>query len=35
VTLGRILALPFIRQRDDWRTLTEPRAPVPSSTLAP
>jgi sterol desaturase/sphingolipid hydroxylase (fatty acid hydroxylase superfamily) len=35
VTLGRILALPFTRQRDDWRTLIEPRAPVPSSTLVP
>ena len=34
VTIGRILALPFVRQRDDWASQVEPRVPVPSSTLA-
>lgn len=34
VTLGRILLLPFRRQRDDWQELVEARVPVPSSTLS-
>jgi sterol desaturase/sphingolipid hydroxylase (fatty acid hydroxylase superfamily) len=33
VTLGRILSIPFGRQRDDWQSQTAARAPVPSSTL--
>lgn len=33
VTIGRILAIPFIPRRDDWRERLAPRAPVPSSTL--
>ena len=35
VTLGRILAIPFRRQRDDWQSRVPARAPVPSATLAP
>ena len=35
VTIGRILALPFVRQRDDWQGRVEARVPVPSATLAP
>ncbi|HYR29574.1 MAG TPA: sterol desaturase family protein [Thermoanaerobaculia bacterium] len=35
VTIGRIMAIPFRRQRDDWQGQTGGRAPVPSSTLAP
>ena len=34
VTIGRILALPFRRQRNDWRDQLESRAPIPSSTLS-
>ena len=34
VTIGRILAIPFKRQRDDWRERIDARAPVPSSTLS-
>ena len=33
VTIGRILMIPFRRQRDDWEGSVEGRAPVPSSTL--
>lgn len=35
VTLGRILAIPFRRQRDDWQGRVEGRARVPSASLAP
>ncbi len=35
VTLGKILTIPFRRQRDDWDGFVEGRAPVPSSTLRP
>lgn len=35
VTLGRIVAIPFRRQRDDWQDRVEGRVPVPSSTLSP
>lgn len=35
VTLGRILAVPFRRQRDDWQDRVDGRAPVPSASLAP
>jgi sterol desaturase/sphingolipid hydroxylase (fatty acid hydroxylase superfamily) len=28
VTLGRILAMPFRRRRDDWRALTRPSATI-------
>lgn len=34
VTIGRVFWMPFRRQRDDWDDRVEPRAPVPSSTLA-
>lgn len=35
VTAGRILMIPFRRQRDDWRDRIAARATVPSASLAP
>jgi sterol desaturase/sphingolipid hydroxylase (fatty acid hydroxylase superfamily) len=35
VTVGRILAIPFAAQRDDWQNQLETRADIPSTTLAP
>lgn len=35
VTIGRVLAIPFQRQRDDWQDRVAGRAPVPSSALSP
>jgi sterol desaturase/sphingolipid hydroxylase (fatty acid hydroxylase superfamily) len=35
VTIGKALAIPFRRQRDDWQDQVAPRVPVPSSTLSP
>lgn len=34
VTIGKILAMPFRRQRDDWEDRVQSRVPVPSSTLS-
>lgn len=34
VTIGRILAIPFERQRDDWQGQADSRVPIPSSTLS-
>ena len=33
VTIGRILGIPFRRQRDDWQGQVDARVPVPSSSL--
>lgn len=35
VTIGRILGIPFHRQRDDWDDRVEARVPIPSPLLAP
>ena len=35
VTVGRIIAIPFVRQRDDWENQLEPRAAIPSTSLTP
>jgi sterol desaturase/sphingolipid hydroxylase (fatty acid hydroxylase superfamily) len=34
VTIGRILGIPFRRQRDDWQSQRDSRVPIPSSTLS-